>query len=101
VTPPASSLARSNQDYPAPSHEDRPSASALAAKADILTEAFAETAALHDETGEVPADNLQAIFEAGFLRLIIPQSDGGWAYGLSEAISRKTPFRGPSPAGPR
>ncbi|MDO1583817.1 acyl-CoA dehydrogenase family protein [Rhizobium oryzicola] len=55
------------------------------ASAQELASSFAQTAAHHDRTGEFPAANFQALFEAGLLGLVTAREQGGLGEGLETA----------------
>lgn len=57
----------------------------LLARARELAAGFARTAAHHDATGEPPAAQIRALFEADLLRLTIARRDGGHGAGLALA----------------
>ncbi len=74
--------------YPAKADE----AAALAADPAVLRDVardlaarFAELAGEHDRTGAPPAAQIQALFDAGLLRLTIARRDGGHGAGLGLA----------------
>ncbi|MCX5493700.1 acyl-CoA/acyl-ACP dehydrogenase [Kaistia dalseonensis] len=54
-------------------------------KARVLADRFAQTAAHHDVTGEFPAANFQALFEAGLLSIPAAKAYGGPGRGLVDA----------------
>ncbi|MFT4191362.1 MAG: acyl-CoA dehydrogenase family protein [Comamonas sp.] len=62
-----------------------PTAPDAPARARELAARFAALAAHHDETGEPPAAQVQALFEAGLLRLTVARRDGGEGAGLGLA----------------
>lgn len=58
---------------------------ALLEKARALADQFAPGASHHDETGEFPLRNFEALHEAGLLRLTSRREHGGFGGGLAEA----------------
>lgn len=65
----------------------RPEFSDLLARAEALGRDFARSSAAHDESGEFPTANFQALFEAGLLSLTMAAEHGGQGGGLREALA--------------
>ncbi|WP_324741644.1 acyl-CoA dehydrogenase family protein [Tsuneonella sp. CC-YZS046] len=67
-----------------------PEPSAVLARAAELAQRFAQNAALHDAERSLPIENLQPLFDAGLLSLVIARTRGGSGGGLeaaTEAVS--------------
>lgn len=64
-----------------------PDLSPWLARAEDLGREFATRAARHDETGEFPVQNFQALFEAGLLGLTATREQGGLGGGLRAALA--------------
>ena len=56
------------------------------ARASALAARFAERAARHDREGSFPHENFAELREAGFLRLTVPRSHGGFGLPLSRFV---------------